>query len=63
MEINTTIDATEKCSIFEVAVTFSLPEIFKPIELEMQSEILDAVPDSEGMYFDFLLFIRLTIYH
>lgn len=43
-EINGTVSADEQCVELAAFVTFSIADIFKPIELEMAYNIIDDVP-------------------
>lgn len=43
-EINSTITIDEQCVDLTTFVTFSIADIFKPIELEMAYNIIDGVP-------------------
>lgn len=43
-EINGTVTADEQCVELTAFVTFSIADIFKPIELEMAYNIIDDVP-------------------
>ena len=49
MEINVIGSDKNICNLYNVNVKFSLKDIFKPIELEMNSDLVHKVPDSEGI--------------
>lgn len=45
-EIHSTITGTEQCVDLSAIVTFSIADIFKPIELEMMYNIINVVPQN-----------------
>lgn len=47
-EVNVTASETEECLHYEATVKFSIADIFKPIDLNMNYVVLDGIPDSEG---------------
>lgn len=47
-EINSTVTADEQCVDLTAFVTFSVPDIFKPIELEMAYNVIDDVPQNSS---------------
>ncbi|KAJ6640903.1 Integrin alpha-PS3 [Pseudolycoriella hygida] len=46
MTFNTTALEVEQCREYDATVKFSVADIFKPIDLEMQHSVLDIAPDS-----------------
>lgn len=45
-EINGTINENEQCVDLSAIVTFSIADIFKPIELEMSYDIVNVIPQN-----------------
>lgn len=53
-ELNVTAGEAEKCLSFDALVKFSIADIFKPIDLNMNYVALDGIPDSEGKSQEFV---------
>lgn len=64
-ELNITAGEKEECINFNAMVKFSIADIFKPIDLNMNYVSLDGVPDTEGKTQEFyhvqlsLVYIRI----
>lgn len=48
--INTTVATEEQCQDFNVNVQFVPHDVFRPLAFDMHFEVLDLIPDSEGLY-------------
>lgn len=52
--INATATLQQQCRELEASVTFSLPDIFKPIDIEMSYVVTNQLPQNDtGKYFGF----------
>lgn len=54
ININPTVSSAEECRQFEVNVQYIAQFIFRPVTFDMHFDVLDRIPDSEGiiiMYF------------
>lgn len=48
----------EQCETYDLSVMSSLNDIYKPIDLDMYYEVLDGVPNSEGiLYLSIIYFV------
>lgn len=49
----------EQCQDFDLTISFSAKDVFTPVQLEMNYDVRNGVPDSEGN--EHLLFLAIAL--